>query len=111
MKTVTFPLCSVSAFASESSMLIELLTGTPNRLRVSCRWIMAITRDFRFSWNCSKRFVRADSRKVDAEQLRQDYVCGEHPEGYLGYLPKLATPAKFDCFHCCFRNARIGWST
>jgi len=35
--------------ASESSMLIELLTGTPNRLRVSCRWIMAITRDFRFS--------------------------------------------------------------
>src|SRR5215208_1568821 len=49
--------------ASESSMPIELVTGTPNRLTVSCRWIIAITRDFRCCWRRSRRSLRAASSR------------------------------------------------
>ena len=47
--------------ASESSMLIELLTGTPKSVTVSWRWMSAITRDLRSCWKRSRSWARATS--------------------------------------------------
>ena len=51
--------------ASESSMLIELLTGTPNRVTVSWRWMSAMTRDLRSCWKRSSTDARAFSTLLE----------------------------------------------
>ena len=51
--------------ASESSMLMELDTGTPNSVTVSWRLISAMTRDLRCCWKRSSTDERAVSSRLD----------------------------------------------